>query len=208
MQRPERALVGCALDDDSRKDRLIAADREVTEDEAGRTCRDQLLQNQRLNLSRKPLTAASSEVPVVQNLDGSVRVAEHIALRANTLVFADDIFGQDNDLLVVGGLLWNLDLLLGLILFGLSLFTLNLLDLNLLDLLLGLRLVVRNRDLCLLLLFLFQHRRLPFGTLRGSRLGRSRLRLSIARATSHNQERQSNQGNEQALHNVSLSAEC
>ena len=93
VQRPERALIGRTLNDDSGKDRLIAADREVSEDKTGRARRDQLLQNQRLNLSRKPLTAASSEIPVVQNLDGSVGVAEHIALRAHTLVFADDILG-------------------------------------------------------------------------------------------------------------------
>ncbi len=82
---------------------------------------------------------------------------------------ADDILGQDNDLLVTGGFLWSLNLLLnlllGLILLGLSLLTLNLLDLNLLDLLLGCRLVVRDRDLCLLLLLLFQHRRLPVSSL-------------------------------------------
>ena len=160
----------------------------MAEDEPRRPRRDEMLQNERLNLSREPLAAASSEVAEVTNLDRRVRIAEHMPLRADPLVFADDLGRQLDDLLVIlvaRTVLRRCNLLLGLILRWLGLFTFNLLDLILLDLILlellhGLILLVDNRDHILLLLLLLRNRRLPFSPLRGLRPSRRRLRRSIA----------------------------
>ena len=80
MQRPEAALFCGALDGYCREDSHVAANREVLEDEARLSGADKLIQYQRLNLSRKPLTAASSEIAEVADLHGRVGLAKHIAL--------------------------------------------------------------------------------------------------------------------------------
>ena len=91
MQRPECALIGGALDDVGCEVRRVAANREVTEDEPRLPGRDQSLDDQRLNLSREPLAAASSEVAEVANLHRRIRLPEHMPLRAHALVHTHDL---------------------------------------------------------------------------------------------------------------------
>ena len=91
MQRPESALFRRAFHYLSSEVCRIAPNGEVAEDVARCTRYDQSLQNQRLNLSREPLAAASSEVPVVADFDGRIRFAQHIPLGAHSFVLADDL---------------------------------------------------------------------------------------------------------------------
>lgn len=101
MQRPESALFGRTFHDLRGKVRRFAPHREVAEDEARCARYNQSLQNQRLNLSREPLAAASSEVSVVADFDRSVRFTQHIPLRAHPFVFADDFRWQFDNLLLL-----------------------------------------------------------------------------------------------------------
>ena len=112
MQRPESALFRRAFHYLSSEVCRVSSNGEVAEDEARCARYDQSLQNQRLNLSRKPLAPASSEIAVVTNLDRCVGLTQHIPLRAHPLVHADDLGGQLNDLLLLGLLLWSRNLLL------------------------------------------------------------------------------------------------
>ena len=158
MQGPERALIRGAFHHHRGKHGPVAQVRKVAVDILGPTRRDQLLKNQRLNLSRKALTDRSSEVTVVKDFNSRIRIAEHIALRANPLVLANDLLRQDNKLLLCAVVRRSVNLLIRLRFLGLSLIGSRLFDLSMFSRCLGLLLklgrLIGNRDICVLLLFL------------------------------------------------------
>jgi len=78
VERPEAALIRRALHCDRGIRRVLAKHRKVLEDVTRQSWRDELFQNQRLNLSRELLTERSSEVSVVTDLHRRVRIAQDI----------------------------------------------------------------------------------------------------------------------------------